>query len=127
MPQIKKTTKTSAPKTAKVKIAAPKTAKPTRATLTKASTLLKLLAHPVRLSLLCNLLHHGEQSVSALVKMEAGAASQSQISQFLAKMRRSGLVDSHKEGQIVYYAIQSPVVGQMLSTLDSICSQKKTK
>jgi len=116
MPQIKKTTKTSAPKTAKVKIAAPKTAKPTRATLTKASTLLK-----------CNLLHHGEQSVSALVKMEAGAASQSQISQFLAKMRRSGLVDSHKEGQIVYYAIQSPVVGQMLSTLDSICSQKKTK
>ncbi len=99
-------------------------AKPDRATIHKASLLLKLLAHPVRLSLLCQLLHHGTLSVGALVEAEKGAASQSQISQFLAKMRAEGLVTCRKEGKTVYYQIESPAVAALIGTLDKIYCRK---
>lgn len=85
--------------------------------LWQATGLLKLLSHPVRLSILCNLVHHGEMSVGHIVAAECGAASQSQISQFLAKMRREGLVKSRKEAQTVYYTIHSTEAKKIVTTL----------
>jgi DNA-binding transcriptional ArsR family regulator len=88
-----------------------------------ATGLLKLLSHPVRLSILCNLLHNGEMSVSDIVAAEEGAAGQSQISQFLAKMRAEGLVRTRKEAQTVYYAIKSPQAKKVVQSLyDIYCS-----
>ena len=72
-----------------------------------AVVLLKLLSHPVRLSILCNLLHKGEMSVGEIVEAEGGSAGQSQISQFLNKMRGENLVVYRKEVQTVYYQIHS--------------------
>lgn len=91
-----------------------------RATLEEASALLKLLSHPVRLSILCHLLHHGSMSVGALVLAERGVASQSQISQFLARMRTEDLVTCRKQGQMVYYRIKSPAISKIIKTLDKI-------
>lgn len=82
--------------------------------------LLKQLAHPVRLSILCNLVHKGEMSVTEIVEAEEGAASQSQISQFLGKMRSEGLVETRREAQTVYYRIASPKVKRVVEALYEI-------
>jgi DNA-binding transcriptional ArsR family regulator len=88
--------------------------------------LLKLLAHPVRLSILCNLIHHGELSVGEIVEAEGGAAGQSQISQFLGKMRSEGLVETRKEAQTVYYSIRSEQAKKLVQSLyDIYCGTKK--
>lgn len=91
-----------------------------REKLERAVGLLKLLSHPVRLSILCNLVHNGEMSVTELVTAEAGAAGQSQISQFLAKMRSEGLVKTRKEAQIVYYSIDSLQARKVVQALYEI-------
>ncbi len=82
-----------------------------------AVTLLKLLAHPVRLSILCNLLHRGEMNVTELVEAEEGSVGQSQISQYLGKMRSEGLVRSRKQAQVVYYQIESKEAKKIIEAL----------
>lgn len=92
--------------------------------LPEAIGLLKLLSHPVRLSILCNLLHKGEMSVGEIVAAEGGAAGQSQISQFLAKMRREDLVKFRKDAQTVYYQIKSPQAKKVVQTLYDLYCKK---
>ncbi|MCB1537736.1 MAG: helix-turn-helix transcriptional regulator [Rhodospirillales bacterium] len=90
--------------------------------LMQAVGLLKLLAHPVRLSILCNLLHRGELSVGDIVDAEDGRASQSQVSQFLGKMRSEGLVTSRKVAQTVYYRLDSAPARAVIQYLyDTYC------
>lgn len=91
-----------------------------RQNLTNAVTLLKHMSHPVRLSILCNLLHNGEMSVSEIVEAENGAAGQSQISQFLGKMKSENLVKTRKEAQTVYYQIKSPEAKKVVQALYDI-------
>ena len=91
-----------------------------RERLENAMGLLKLLSHPVRLSILCNLVHKGEMSVTEIVEAEAGAAGQSQISQFLGKMRSEGLVKTRKEAQTVFYMIDSPQAKKLVQALYEI-------
>jgi DNA-binding transcriptional ArsR family regulator len=86
----------------------------------KAVTLLKTLAHPVRLSLLCNMLENGEMSVTDLVSAEKGSVSQSQVSQFLAKIKAQGLISCRKEAQTVYYFILAPEVKKLISAMHDI-------
>jgi DNA-binding transcriptional ArsR family regulator len=93
--------------------------------LDEAVGLLKLLSHPVRLSILCNLFHQGEMSVGEIVDAECGAAGQSQISQFLGKMKAEKLVKSRKEAQTVYYSIHSPEAEKVVKALYSIYCGKK--
>jgi len=94
--------------------------------LESAVGLLKLLSHPVRLSILCNLIHHGELSVGEIVEAEAGAAGQSQISQFLGKMRSEGLVTTRKEAQTVFYSIKSEQAKNIVQSLyDVYCGKNK--
>lgn len=93
--------------------------------LQNAVGLLKLLSHPVRLSILCNLLHKGEMNVTEIVEAECGAAGQSQISQFLGKMRSEGLVKSRKEAQTVYYKLDSPEAKKVVHALyETYCSNR---
>lgn len=85
--------------------------------LMKAVDLLKILSHPVRLSILCNLYHEGEMSAGALVDAERGRSSQSQVSQFLGLMREQGLVTTRKDGQSVYYKIASSEAAAVIAAL----------
>jgi DNA-binding transcriptional ArsR family regulator len=96
-----------------------------RQNLDHAVGLLKLLSHPVRLSILCNLVHKKEMSVTEIVGAEDGAASQSQISQFLSKMRSEDLVKTRKEAQTVYYSIASKHAEKVVSSLYNIYCKKK--
>ena len=99
---------------------AAKSVKRKQESMESAIGLLKLLSHPVRLSILCNLLHRGEMSVADIVEAEGGAAGQSQISQFLAKMRGEGLVEPRKEAQTVYYRLVSPEAQKVVQSLYDI-------
>ncbi|MBU6235029.1 MAG: ArsR family transcriptional regulator [Alphaproteobacteria bacterium] len=85
--------------------------------LMEAVDLLSVLSHPVRLSILCRLFHDGETQAGALFEAEARRASQSQVSQFLAQMRKLKLVASRKEGQAVYYRIASAHVRHIIEAL----------
>lgn len=79
-----------------------------------ASEGLRALAHEVRLSVLCHLMN-GPLCVQDL--MQATGASQSNLSQHLAKMRMMGLLNTEKDGQRVIYSIASPEVGRLLEAL----------
>jgi DNA-binding transcriptional ArsR family regulator len=84
---------------------------------TEVSAILKALAHPDRLKLLC-LLVEKERTVGEIV--EACGSSQSQISQFLSRMKLEGLVASQREGQQVYYRIADPQVRKLIRSLKEI-------
>jgi DNA-binding transcriptional ArsR family regulator len=68
----------------------------------EASRLLRALANPHRLMVLCALAD-GEQSVSAL--NERVPLSQSALSQHLAVLREDGLVKTRREAQTIHYAV----------------------
>jgi DNA-binding transcriptional ArsR family regulator len=89
------------------------------------SRVLKQLAHPDRLKVLCCMLD-GEKTAGELV--EYVDASQSWVSQFLSKMKLSGLIDSRKEGVFVYYRIVDPRLKVVMQVLyESYCEPKKSK
>ena len=79
--------------------------------------LLKQLSHPQRLLILCSLAE-GEKSVSE-IEVACGA-SQSAVSQFLKGMRLEGLIDSRREGKLVYYKIEDKRVLELMKSLYEI-------
>lgn len=82
--------------------------------------LMKAMAHPLRLMILCHL-STGEKSVGELE--ELCGAGQSQVSQFLNRMRLEGLVASEKRGLYVHYRILDVKVKKLITALHHIyCS-----
>lgn len=71
----------------------------------KASRLLKALANPDRLLLLCQLTQgeHGVSEMEALV-----GVLQPTLSQQLGVLRQEGLVTTRREGKQIFYSIASP-------------------
>ncbi len=80
----------------------------------RASGMMKLLGHPHRLMILCQL-HQGELSVTEL--SERVGINQSPLSQHLARMRHEGVVASRREAQTVYYSLAGPEVASIISML----------
>lgn len=76
--------------------------------------LLKQLAHPQRLLILCNLVN-GERSVGEIERV--CGASQSAVSQFLKTMRQERLVDSRRDGKQVYYRIRDKRILELIDSL----------
>jgi len=68
----------------------------------RVAPILKALAHPQRLFLLCRLAK-GEATVGEL--RSASGASQSLISQHLTRMRREGIVQARRDGNFIHYRI----------------------
>jgi ArsR family transcriptional regulator len=86
--------------------------------------ILKVLAHPQRLLILCQL--SGEpKSVGDLEKLSG--ASQSAVSQFLGKMKAQGLVKCQKQNQFTYYEIADLKVKQLIQSLYSIYCDSEPK
>lgn len=77
----------------------------------------KALAHPVRLAIL-EQLRAGEMSVTAL--QAALGADQPIVSQQLARLRRSNIVDTRKEGTTTYYAVRDPMLFKMMDVARDI-------
>ena len=92
----------------------------------KALHMLKTLGHPVRLSILCNLIEKGEMNAGDIVEQESRLSSQSQTSQYLRKLRDEGLISSRKEGLHVYYRLSSEDVKTLISVLYQLYCPPKT-
>jgi len=76
--------------------------------------LLKALANPDRLLLLCQL-SQGERNVSELEQLLG--IQQPTLSQQLAVLRREGLVATRREGKQIHYRISSPEALAVITTL----------
>jgi ArsR family transcriptional regulator, virulence genes transcriptional regulator len=79
-----------------------------------ASELLKAIASPNRLMLLCQLID-GERSVGDLAQRLS--LRPPTVSQHLALLRKDGLVSTRRDGQTIYYAIASPAAQAVIETL----------
>ena len=79
-----------------------------------ATDMLKLLGHPDRLMVLCQL-KTGEQSVGKL--SNSLGIKQSPLSQHLARMRHEGVVESRREAQTIYYYLAGEKVEKIVSVL----------
>lgn len=85
-----------------------------------ASSLLKALANPQRLRLLCHLAG-GELSVGELHRRVD--LSQSALSQHLSRLRGEGLVATRREAQTIFYRLTDGPVRRVIGTLHDIyCS-----
>ena len=80
----------------------------------KASDLLKALSHESRLLILC-LLAEGEKSVSELE--EIMDMPQAAVSQQMARLRFDQLVDTRRDGRMIYYSLASAEVAPVIETL----------
>lgn len=90
----------------------------------KAADLLKAMANPQRLRVLCLLLE-GERSVGEI--NEQVELSQSALSQHLAVLREQRLVTTRRQAQTVFYAVAPGPVHDVLQTLHTIfCAQPDT-
>jgi DNA-binding transcriptional ArsR family regulator len=79
-------------------------------------SILKSLSHPQRLLILGHLLQ-GSKSVSQLVSL--CDVSQSQMSQFLTRMKLEGLVSSEKDGTSQVYSIADNRLIHLMKTIQS--------
>ena len=87
-----------------------------------AAALMAMLASEARLQILCRLLG-GERSVGDLA--QACGLSQSTMSQQLKKLKESGLVDSRRAGQTIFYRVKGQEAVAVLETLHGLyCAQK---
>ncbi len=78
---------------------------------------LRVIAHPVRLSVLCQLAD-GDKNVREL---QAGTgATQSNLSQHLAKLRLLGLVNYERRSQHIYYRLADPVFMRIIEALKDV-------
>ncbi len=80
----------------------------------EASDLLKALAHQTRLLILC-ILSEGEKTVGEIEDILG--IQQAMVSQQLARLRLEGLVNTRREGRLVYYSMGNESVLAFLESL----------
>ncbi|CAH8197584.1 MULTISPECIES: ArsR/SmtB family transcription factor [Vibrio] len=81
------------------------------------SELLKTLAHPERLMVLCQLIN-GEVGVGQL--QQSSTLSQSAFSQHLTVMRKHGIIQARKESQQVFYSLSDSRIAQLIQSLQTV-------
>ena len=83
----------------------------------QAAELLKKMANPSRLMILCSL-SEGELSVGEL--NERVTLSQSALSQHLAALRKADLVDTRREAQTIFYSLKGNHAMKVVAVLQDI-------
>ncbi len=82
-----------------------------------ASQLLKTLANPSRLMVLCNIVKQ-ERTVGELEKLIG--LSQSALSQHLSRLRHEDIVTCRREGKSIYYSLKDEGARRVLEVLYGI-------
>ncbi|WP_347267472.1 metalloregulator ArsR/SmtB family transcription factor [Paracoccus sp. (in: a-proteobacteria)] len=86
-----------------------------------AGTFLKSLGNPHRLLILCAL-GNGERSVGELAHFLG--IRDSTVSQHLALLRREGIIAGRRDGQTIWYRIESEPARRVIAVLyDSFCAR----
>ena len=81
------------------------------------SGLLRSLSHPQRLMILGHLTH-GEKTVSEL--QDLCGISQSQLSQFLGRMKLEGLLSCERKGRFQYYSVGDKKIVKLIEAIQAI-------
>lgn len=81
------------------------------------SELLKIMAHPERLMVLCQLTK-GEVGVRQL--QQSSSLGQSAFSQHLTVLRKHELIKARKESQQVFYSLADSRVAQLIQSLQTV-------
>ncbi|MBN2676297.1 MAG: winged helix-turn-helix transcriptional regulator [Alphaproteobacteria bacterium] len=79
-----------------------------------ATDLMKTLANPNRLKILCLI---GDQEVSVSEMLEHLPISQSALSQHLAGMRELDLVQTRRDQQCIFYKLKNPTLKGIIDIL----------
>jgi len=83
----------------------------------QACDLLKALASPTRLKILCHLIE-GEKSVGQIATLLG--ARDAAVSQHLALLRKDRIVRGRRAGQTIFYTIENPAAERILQVLHEI-------
>lgn len=90
----------------------------------KAAGMLRALANPSRLMILCKLFP-GEQTVGELhADLDL---SQSALSQHLARLKKDGLVTTRRDAQRIYYRIKDPGAMEIIGRLYQLYCAPETR
>ncbi len=79
---------------------------------------LKALAHPARLKLVDELSEHEEVCVCDLT--EAVGSDMSTVSRHLAQLKNAGIVESEKQGQMVFYRLRINCLTSLFDCIESV-------
>jgi DNA-binding transcriptional ArsR family regulator len=85
-----------------------------RGSAVRVTDLLKAMANPARLMILCQLAE-GEKSVGEMESVVG--LSQSGLSQHLAVLRRKRIVATRREAQSIFYSLASKEVEEIMASL----------
>jgi DNA-binding transcriptional ArsR family regulator len=88
-----------------------------KASAEDACALLKALANPHRLMIVCSLLD-GERSVGSLA--QSLGVRETVASQHLGLLRRDGVVAARRDGQTIFYSLQSGKARAVIETLSRL-------
>ena len=105
-----------------MEILSPKELKAIRRNASEAASMLRVLSHEARLSVLCDLAA-GERSAGALV--ESSGLSQSALSQHLAKLREEGVVATRRDGQTIFYRLADGRAARLIGVLHELYCERK--
>lgn len=83
----------------------------------KASLLLKSLAHPVRLTVLCSLM---EKTLNVGELQKITQVSQSVLSQHLSVLKKQALVTTRRESQTIYYRLADHKIIKIIEVLHEL-------
>ncbi len=87
-----------------------------RKNATEVAELLRIMAHPERLMVLCQLTQ-GEVGVGML--QQSSSLSQSAFSQHLTVLRKYGLISARKASQQVFYSLADSRVTTLIESLQN--------
>lgn len=79
--------------------------------------LLRVMAHPERLMVLCQLTHY-EMGVGQL--QQGSTLSQSAFSQHLTVLRKHGIIQARKESQQVFYRLADSRITALIESLQNV-------
>jgi len=82
--------------------------------------ILKAMAHPIRLAIV-DCLKDGEVCVCDIARRVD--SERSNVSRHLALMVKAGVLDSRKEGLMVYYSLRCPCVSNFFKCVEGVLRQ----
>ena len=83
--------------------------------LENTAEILKVMAHPVRLNIIKNLIENGPSNVGTL--QEKFHISQPTVSSHLGKLRRAGILNSDRNGTEIFYKVENEFILNLAKTL----------
>ena len=84
----------------------------------RTASILKAIAHPLRLSIIYLLHHRGSITVSEIVA--AIGKPQTMISQHLTKLYIKGLLTKERKGQCIYYGLKQADLGCLMTCIEQL-------